>query len=73
MNLPLQMGSVFRGRPSVSFISRSYVSGGQVLPATNSCGYDTATGKHNKPCKCASGAKEYRCVGPNDDCQDCTP
>jgi hypothetical protein len=73
MNLPLQMGSVFRGRLSASFISRSYVSVGRVLPATNACGYDSATGKPNKPCKCASSAKEYRCVGPSDDCQDCTP
>jgi hypothetical protein len=75
MNLPLQMGAVFRGRLSVSSMSRSNVPGGRVLPSTNPCNVNSSlpANQLNKPCKCASDAKEYRCVGPNDDCLACTP
>ena len=70
MNLPLQMSAVVRARHAVSISSRRFPSG-QVRPATNYCGYDSATGRPNKTCRCAANFKEYHCVGPDDPCTDC--
>jgi hypothetical protein len=71
MNLPLQMGAVFRGRPALLSMSRSRFASGRVLPASNYCGTDASTGLPNITCRCASDYQEYKCVGPSDSCGDC--
>jgi hypothetical protein len=72
MNLPLQMGAVFRGGPTALQMSRRVLQPGRVLPASHVPASNRCTNPNfPKMCTCGSNLTEYSCVRQADQCSAC--